>query len=308
LALVAALLTACDAPEPELTGTPEAAGDTPLPGNFHGRIYERSFVFTTLTGDSGIVVPWLMSSQTRPGGVDRRTRGWLVRGETWEPFYDEQWESPPSRAPWRILPHQSLRLVVGEADAVAGLIFSEGPRDLELELSGSRAEWTGGRGQVIRVLDAALYLSEQRIGGMALDISRVFGAEERTHGDWAFLVSGDSLQLVLENFPGSAPGNDRVFDAWGQLEFQDLPWPEVTVTWSEVSAFQPARQDVPVSWSIASEDGNLAGELQVLSAQIQAGEGPGPVLPVDAIFLVSGSLRLEGGEYPVRGLFRLTRP
>ena len=70
----------------------------------------------------------------------------------------------------------------------------------------------------------------------------------------------------------------------------------------------PARQDVPVSWRVATEDGAPVGDLQVSAAQIRAGEGPGPVLPVDALFLVSGTLTINGREYPVRGLFRHTRP
>jgi hypothetical protein len=31
------------------------------------------------------------------------------------------------------------------------------------------------------------------------------------------------------------------------------------------------------------------------------------VLPVDALFEVTGTLSIEGGDYPVRGLFRHTR-
>jgi hypothetical protein len=307
--LAVLLAVGCGAPEAEPTGRPEASESQPTQGNFHGRIYERSFVFTTLTGDSAFVVPWLMSARTRPGGVDRTARGWLARGDTWEPFYDEGWETPPSRAPWRILPHRSLRLVVGEADAVAGILFSEGPRQLELELSSLRGEWTGGRGQVFRVLEAALYLSDQRIRGMALDMSRGFGPDESPHRDWAFLVSGDSLQLILERAPEQAATGDAApFDVWGQLASSDLAWPKLTLTPAEVRAFQPARQDVPVSWRITAEGGAPVGDLQVSAAQIRAGEGSGPVLPVDALFLVSGTLTIEGRDYSIRGLFRHTDP
>jgi len=38
-----------------------------------------------------------------------------------------------------------------------------------------------------------------------------------------------------------------------------------------------------------------------------AGEGAGPLLPVDALFLVVGTIRIEQRTFPVRGLFRHTR-
>lgn len=305
----ATLLAACGPSEPAPARSSRATGGDSAPGNFRGRIYERNFVFETLTGDSAFLVPWLMSARMRPGGVDRHVRGALARGPTWETFYDETWTTPPSRVPWRIIPHGSLRLMVGEGDAVEDILFSEGPRQLELELSGGPLiEWTGARGQSYRLVDAAVYIAAQKVEGIALDMSRVHGADEQAQGDWAFLVSGDSLQVVLENPAADAPGTQGAWRGWARLDFRDLQWPSLTLDWGEVRAFQPARQDVPVSWTIASQEDEVSGVLQVQSAQIQAGEGTGPLLPVDALFLVSGTLRVEGGEYPVRGLFRHTRP
>lgn len=307
-AAAVALLGACGSPERAPEGSPQTP-QAATPGNFRGRIYERNFVFTTLSGDSAFLVPWLMSARTRPGGVDRRARGSLARGNTWEAFYDQTWSTPPSRVPWRIIPHDNLRLVVGDGDAVEDILFSEGPRQLEVELSGAPLiEWTGARGQTYRLIDAAAYISDQRIAGMALDMARVHGSESDAEGDWAFLVSGDSLQVVLENPAAAPPGTPEACRGWARLDFRDLQWPALTIDWAEVRAYQPARQDVPVSWTVTSPDGEIEGVLQVQSAQIQAGDGPGPLLPVDALFLVSGTLRIQGGGYPVRGLFRHTRP
>lgn len=307
--LLTAASLACGGPESAPQSSPEGQGETAVPGNFRGRIYERNFVFTTLSGDSAFLVPWLMTAQTRPGGVDRQARGFLARGSTWENFYDQSWETPPSRAPWRVIPHGSLRLVVGDADAVESVIFSEGPRQLELELSGGPLmEWTGTRGQIYRLLEGAAYLSDQRVGGLILDMTRVHGAEEAAQGDWAFLTSGDSLQVVLENPTAAPAGTQGASRAWARLDFRDLQWPALTLDWADVRGFQPARQDVPVSFTITSERDDMGGVLQVESAQIQAGAGEGPLLPVDALFLVAGTLRIEGRSYPVRGLFRHTRP
>jgi hypothetical protein len=307
LALVAAVGLGCDVPETAPADGPEAPGAAPPSGNFGGRIYERTFVFTTLDGDSALLVPWFIGARTRPGGVDRRARGWLLRGSTWEAFYDESWATAPTRAPWRILPFQTLRLIVGESDAVEGVIFSEGARQLDLELTSPLIEWAGARGQTFRVLEAAVYLSDQRIEGAALDMTRARRVEDGALGDWAFLTSGDSLQVVLESSDSTSTEGTGTYHGWARLDFRDLQWPSLTVDWAEVRGFQPSRRDVPVSWTITSEDAGVDGVLQVQSAQIQAGEGTGPLLPVDALFMVSGTLSVDGVTYPVRGLFRHTR-
>lgn len=307
LCLAALLSAGCGGPEPsppEKAGRPEAEGDA---GNFRGHIYERNFVFTTVAGDSAFFVPWFTTARTRPGAVQREARGWLQRSGAWEAFYDERWETPATRLPWRILPHGSLRLVVGPADAIQEILFDEGPRQLELTMGELLMEWTGPRGESFRLLDAAAFISEQRVDGMVLDMARAHGADEAPPGDWAFLTSGDSLQVVLESPRESAPGAEAGFRGWARLDFRDLQWPSVTLAWSEVRAFQPARQDVPVAWAIDSPEGDVAGTLEVRSAEIRAGAGSGPVLPVDALFEVGGTLTIEGSAYPVRGLFRHTR-
>jgi hypothetical protein len=305
----AVLLAACGGPEDEPAAQPDAAGAPDATAGFRGRTYERNLVFVSLAGDSAFMVPWLMSSQTQPGSVRRSARGLLARGSTWDEFYQQAWETPPTRTPWRVLPHGSLRLLVGEGDALEGVIFSEGQRQLELEVTGGLLmEWTGTRGQVYRILGGAAYLSEQRIQGLVLDMSRVHPAEGPAPGDWAFLASGDSLQAILENPAASEPNTPGAYRAWARLDLSDLQWPAVSVDWAEVSAFEPARQDIPISWTLTTEDGSLQGVLQVQSAHVKAGQGAGPLLPVDALFLVAGTLRLEGRTYPVRGLFRHTRP
>ena len=48
----------------------------------------------------------------------------------------------------------------------------------------------------------------------------------------------------------------------------------------------------------------MEGTLVIQSSNMEVGTGEGPILPVDAFFEVEGSIRVEGGEYPVRGLVR----
>jgi hypothetical protein len=62
-----------------------------------------------------------------------------------------------------------------------------------------------------------------------------------------------------------------------------------------------------MGWDITSPEGELTGTLTTLSPFLEAGEGEGPMLPVNALFPVSGFLDLDGARYPVRGLIRHTQ-
>jgi hypothetical protein len=48
----------------------------------------------------------------------------------------------------------------------------------------------------------------------------------------------------------------------------------------------------------------MTGQLEARATHIEAGEGEGPLLPVGALFEVSGTFRVGTTDYPVRGLVR----
>jgi hypothetical protein len=284
----------------------ETAADT-VPTD-RGRYFERNIVFVASSPDSVLIVPWLISARTLPGGVLREVRGLLARSETWEEFFADRWVTPPTRIPQNPLPRGRMRIVVGDADALEQIFFDEGPRQLGVALLAPRSEWSGPRGESFRLLDGALVLASARVPGVVLDMTRGRPMRDRVGGDWAFLHSGDSLLVVLHAPLLEPPGTGGAFHGWARVGEQETQWPIVTVTWGERSAFERARREVPVAWSAASVDGEMRADLTVRTAQIQAGEGEGPQLPVDAFFQVEGTFRLGDVIYPLRGLLRHTQP
>ncbi len=308
LVLLAVALTSCVSEPGDQGGVGKAqAPDSVAPAAAPGRIYDRVVAFMTTRSDSTLLVPWMFSARSRPGAVERQARAWLVRGGTWESFLADTWETPPSRVPWRLLPRGAMHLVVGEADALERLVFEEGPRQLELAMGSTLVEWSGRRGESFRLLDGTALLSGERVQGLVLDLSRVRRPEDPPPGDWTVLASGDSLQVVVSD-PGEGGTEGAPYQAWARVDFREIQWPAVEVRWTETRAFEKARRDVPVAWSLRSSDGELQGTLSVESAQVQAGEGEGPLLPVDALFEVSGTVQIGESVYPVRGLFRHVQP
>lgn len=273
-----------------------------------GRFFERSIVFLATRPDSVMIVPWLISARTLPGGVHREVRGLLARGDTWEEFFSDEWESAPTRLPWNPLPRGRMRLVVGDLDAVEQILFDEGPRQLGVQLLQPRAEWSGPRGESFRLLDGALLMASARVPGLILDVMRARPLRDAEGGDWAVLHSGDSLQAVLHSPNFQPPGTAGAFHALARVNEVERVFPEVTVTWSESRSFERARREIPVVWSAEAVGGEMSAQLTIEAAQIQAGQGDGPQLPVDAFFQVEGTLRIAEAVYRVSGLLRHTQP
>lgn len=270
------------------------------------RVYERSIVFTTTADDSVLVVPWLLEATTHPGGVARLARGWLARNGEWEPFLRSAWSSPPNREPWRIVPNGPFRILVGEGDRLDRVFFEGGSRRLEVSLDETLAEWTGNRGGSFNVMGGGLILGDRRLGGRVLDVSQGIRLQEGTLGDWLFLVSGDSLTVVIQ-----APlyqEDEMAFQGWARDGFEELQWPQVRVEWAQSRAYEPARRDVPSILRLVSAGGELSGELRVLEMHLETRPGPGPLLPVDGIMEVQGTLDIDGRTLPVRGILRHRQP
>lgn len=302
-ALVASLLLAAcgeSAPQPpaELRGSDPAAaiaaGQVPT--------YERSFVFAGFAGDSILLVPWIMTTSARPDSVVREAHGWLGRRGTWDAFYTDHWTTPLTRAPSRILPHGAMRLLVQEDDVIDGIIFGDGERRLELALGEVDATWGGPRGETIELVEGVAFLGDQRVEGVVAQLARASAGSAAPGGDWGLLVSGDSMRLVLAADVEHGGEAEPVYRGYADMGSEEHLSTEVRVTWTTTEAFPPARRDVPVAWRLSTEDGSLRGELRAVSSDIRAGTGPGPLLPVRALYEVAGEVSTPDGAYPVQGV------
>lgn len=301
-AVIASLLAGCGEPEgPPSTGAVvgEPAADS---GNFVEGVYERNFVFASLEGDSAFMVPWLMTATQTPDSVVREATGWIARGGVWDRFYAQRWRTPPTRAPNRILPHGELGLLVRDEGIVDGIVFEDPPRSLEIILGQGDEAWTGARGGTFQALTGSAYLADQRIDGMVLDMARASAGDRPTGGDWAFLLSGDSAHFVLAADSEHGGEVEPVYRGWGSHGEEEFQWPEVALTWGRTEAFPPARRDIPVEWELETEDGSVSGRLEAVSAEMQPGDGPGPLLPVLALYEVVGELSTVSGDFPVHGI------
>ena len=299
---VLASVVACGPPEAAPPTGTEGGAPVETDGNFTRRIYERNFVFASLDGDSLFIVPWMMQIVESPDTVRRDAHAWLARGGVWEAFYTERWWTRPTRAPGQVLPHGRMRLLVDDGDAIDGILFDDGVRRLDLILGEVEASWTDPRGGSFEVLRGAAYLADQRVEGMILDMARASAGDAPPGGDWAFLLSGDSAHFVFAADTEYGGETEPIYRGWASLGDDALQWAEVRVDWSRTEAFPPARRDIPVAWRVWTADGLLEAQFEAISAEIRPGQGPGPLLPVRALYEVEGNVSTAEGTFPVRGI------
>lgn len=290
-------------PDRDLSDDQLTVTETELAGLSH----ERNFVFLTTVGDTSLTVPWLLETTPDSNVVFREARGWISRESIWEPFLAEQWETPPTRYPAQILPHGTLRIVVGDRGVVDGLIYIQEPRTLELALGTLLSQWAGPREERLQLLEASIYVGQERTNGVVLDMARLSSTEIQPLGDWAFLTSGDSLQVIVQGDMEHNVESPPNYRGWVRLGTEELHWPALMIDWTSTSAHQPARRDLPVSWTISSTNDPIDGNLEVSASEIITGTGVGPVLPVQALLEVAGEISIDGSSFPVHGLFNHRR-
>jgi hypothetical protein len=288
------------------TGAPADAPDSPPAADGTLRTYERNVVLLSLDADSLLAVAWLFTAQPDSTSVARAARAFVLHDVTWETVFEDAWEGPVIREPWRVLPHGGLRVLVGLGDILDRIVLEGPDTHAELVLGDVLSEWSGPRGGTYHLLEGQVVLGDRKVDGLGLDMARSWTEDDR-HGDWAFLVSGDSLQVVLHS-PTLRPPGSGAWRGWARLDFRQLQWPVLTMQWPDLRAFEQARRDVPVAWGVLAPDGEVTVELSAAGAHLETDEGEGAQLPVRGLFGVVGTLSFEGGLYPVRGLLRHVQP
>jgi hypothetical protein len=212
------------------------------------------------------------------------------------------------RAPWRVVPRGPFRILVGDGDRLDRLIYQGDGPSVQLTLDESLAEWTDSRGGSFQLLEGGLVLGDRRIPGRVLDVSGGARLAEPPLGDWLFLSSNAGWSVVL-GAPLEA-GGESTFQGWALTpDGDDMgPWSGVSITWSEVRTFEPARRPIPEVLTISSEGGDLSGRLEVTSLQLETREGAGPVLPVDGFVGVTGEVQVgDRDSIEVHGVMRHRR-
>jgi hypothetical protein len=262
------------------------------------RLHERSLVFLAQGADSSIVIPSAFRTSVRGATTTREAGAWMGLNGAWNLMALDSAENETLPTPFRTLPTRRIRIVVGVEDVIEAVLVRDSLYRADLRADIALESWVGATGEALTLRRAVARIEEEELSGILLDLSLL----EPGSRDWILVESGDGFQSVLIQHPDG--GMDTVYQGWGRVAVRDTRWPEVTVEWEEVRAFEQARRDIPTRWIITTPGGELSGTLESIGAHLSAGEGEGPLLPVSAWFQVHGEFEVEGETFDVTGVIR----
>ena len=303
---------------PEANTADGRAASAPVVG--HGETYQRAVLFMDTSRDTSMFVQWEWEARNDSAGVRRTIRGWLGRtwgtpefgsderdGGEWDHFLSDQWTSPQgAREWWRIRPRGLARLVVGQGNVLREIYYREPEtaRFLSVVLGEAMAEWRGQQGESYRVLRGSATLWDVEMDGLALDISVSRAGDAEGSAEWALLAGADGLVLLVAKPVGTADD----YRAWALRGAEERSWSQVTTEWTDAMALDGDRRTVPVGWRLASDDGELRGEVESTKSSLLSltgdGDGDGPDRLILGIHEVTGEVVVAGTRTPVRGFLR----
>lgn len=292
--------------EPDRDTEPRPEGEsTPDPED---RRFLREIAFVGPSPDSAISVAWRFETRQRGDETDRHAEGVLTRGGAWETFFSDTTPLPADVSPWLVVPRGPFSVIASDAGDVETLAFSDPPRELETVLGPTRAEWSGSRGEVYRLLEGSIGLADESLDGWILEMTRSWTGVSESDTDWMFLVSEDGPEVVIDG-PGPASAEEMgLMRAWVRIDFRELRWSELTVTWPEVRALVAARRDIPRAWDFATPDSAFVGSVRALSEWAEALDSESPMPPIRGLYRVVGEVEVNGERFEVFGLVRLAQP
>jgi len=309
LLLVVPLLSGCGGADPApvpAQGDPAVGPQITLAAPAGREItFDREIVFLSSSPDSMVIVPWFFRNRSTTEGLFRESQGWLSQGAGWEVLALESSASPSMRTPWRIVPGERIRVIVGEEDRLEAVLLRDPPRVVETQIGDFLVEWVRPGGDPIRLFQGRTTFPSGPIAGTVLDLSRRWDDPSLAPGDWLLLQGPDDFHLFLEEIPPiREPRELAVYRGWTRNGYRTESWPSMEVDWVETRSYERARRDIPVRWTIHSPGGEIQAEVTTVSSFLSVGEGDGPILPVRALYGISGTARILGEVIPVVGVVR----
>lgn len=243
-------------------------------------------------------------------GLNHRYTGWLLNRSGWSSILDTNVHDPPTGAPWRLFPTESLRLTVSADGEPDDLIIRVGRADYTLDLGGRLDGWEDRAGTRHEIRMAQFVRGAQRVPGVVVQHRFAipepqrparFGPYERV-----ILRSEDGAIIVL--FHTQDPDTYGDSFAWMYADGLSRRWTALEARTVEVANSPQLRRNIPVRTWFHIPEPDIKVELTARDkhfSELPVEQGP---KPYNALYRVRGWIEFSGERRNVRGVLERGEP
>lgn len=266
--------------------------------------YNTSLQFLPLEGSATRGITLEFANLATAGTLDHSYLGWELSRAGWRSILEAEFQDPPTQAPWRLFPAETIRLTVtadGDPDL---LILRVGSADYTLDLEGHLDGWEDRAGTRHEVREAMLTRRGEPVTGVAVQHRFAipepvqparFGPYERV-----ILRSEDGAIIVFFH-----TGSPEVFGsdyAWMYADGLTRRWTALETRTVEVANSSQLRRNVPIRIWFRIPEPDIRCELTAAERvfnELPAEAGP---KPYHALYWVRGWIEFAGERRTVEGL------
>lgn len=279
--LALAALAACDA-APTLDRDASGDAGAAMPDS----AYTHRFLVLTASVDSPVAVVVELGATPGRDRLLRTAHAWIGSGSGWERALSREWSGTPLEHPARLVPGGGVRLLIGDAGALEGLILQTVVPALRISVDGVPVEDAPGEEVPVVLRPATLAFGNVDLSGALLHLTRArdatpSGPPDTTAGAPSLLLlSEDGDYLGVDGATGTATGIGKLAGLDGTLRVE--------------------RAATPAAWRVLR--GTTAiGTLERIADGWSTTMRPGPDPPITGLHGVRGTLRVGGDELTVVG-------
>lgn len=285
LLLLIGLFSACDRD----TDPDAHAGATSPDANRPATVYGRRLLFLGGREAEPVALIFDYAALDAPSGAERGAGAWWLNDAAWDPLLDIAWTGTPIREPWRIVPHNPLRVIVDDNGEIEALASRATDQEFRLEPAGILGEWTPNHTAQYRVREGEIARGNQRFAGIVLDVQTGALEPDSPPPAEAFLTDGTNTYLIISIADSTAS------------------------TWIQVDGRTETRDSVEISrtqsgtttgWRIEHAGRALRGQLRAQGNALAITALEGRRAGTGEIEAVRGWVEVDGRRRQVFGIVR----
>ncbi len=285
-------------PIPESEDTPESAA--PRPGAPAAARYLTTYAFVSAGGDASLYAAF--NNEADAMGLARDYTAWVSRQGSWTRLLTVKDTLPVPRAGWRVLPADSLRIVVGEDARILGLQFLAGDGDERLRLGDEIAAWTGATGQRQGLALAGLESEGALSPGFAFfhRAARPLSVPRSPGADRIFMLAdtlGNGL-LIEASARSEDPAVARTWLHGAPSSWSDVGLEPVFADSGQATAVADSTR-IPTEWAFIIPQADLRGEIRIAQGEDW---GTSSTPPSRLAYRITGELIADGESFHFEGL------